>query len=211
MTALTSILDDTENQAQSLASGWSNRLTDDDRQYLVAAFHRAEYLAQCALETSIDQVSEGYRAELVEQLADEERHVDVFAQWQAGDVPTIPKPRVRQRSESVWFALLLINEAAGYCQFHMLMGLLDEGEQREAVAGILADERVHIARLQRWLAAYRGKPAHGQVMDIIASFRKKLPGRMTQFLPRDELAPLRQDMALLVDGLIEALMNAPAH
>ena len=206
MMTLKDILDRAEAQTQQLASAWSPQLDDNDRRYLVMAFHRAEYLAQCALEAAIDQVSEGFRDELLEQLADEQRHVDVFAQWQSDDVPAIPSPRVRQRSEPVWFALLLINEAAGYCQFHMLMGLLGDGERRDAVAGILADERVHIARLQRWLEAYRGKPAYAQVMEIIASFRKKLPGRMAQFLPREELADLRVEMASRVDALIADVM-----
>jgi len=201
-------LNNTEKHAIDMATHWRKRLTDADRAFLIDAFHRTEFLAQCALEHAIEQVSEQYREELKEQLADEERHVNVFARWRPETAEPVTPPRRRERDEAIWFALLLINEATGYCQFQMLVALLGDPERQAEVRAILVDERIHIARLQRWLGAYVNRPVFSQIETITQSFQRNLPGRMKQFLPRDELAPLRADMATLVSGLIDQLFGA---
>ena len=68
---------------------------------------------------------------------------------------------------------------------------------------VAADEVLHIERLLRWLAPLRGKAAWVTVSDMVRAFVERLPGRMRQFLPRDELAGLRAEMADITAELLQ--------
>jgi hypothetical protein len=194
-------------QATSVAHSGVHLLTGDDRRIMVTAFHRAESLAHQALENALGQVDEKYVAELGEQLADETRHVNVFAEWETlapllkRDVPP------RDWSDATWFTKLLINEAAGLCQFHMLAALLVDEARTRQVKGIVEDERLHIRRLVGWLMPYRDKPSWTEVLKIVGKFQRHLPRRMAQFLPRAELESLRTDMSDVVGGFLNTLFD----
>jgi len=181
---------------------WRGTLSEQDQRFMVAAFHRAESLAKVALCQAIEQVSDRYREELLAQLADEERHVDVFANWHDETGEAVPSPRLKERTEPVWFALLLVNEVAGFCQFHMLHGLLGEGTYADAVAEVAEDEIEHIERLCRWLEPWREAPAFSDIERIVGRFRRDLDGRMKQFLPRDEFRELRDGLSSTIEGLL---------
>ncbi len=201
---LETALDTSAQRAQRTGARWRGLLNEQDQRFLVGAFHRAESLARHALCHALVQVSERYRPQLLTQLQDEDRHVDVFAHWDEQPAVAIPIPKKRQRTEPVWFALLLVNEVAGFCQFHMLQGLLGEGGKAEAVAEVARDESEHIVRLARWLAPFQGSRAFADIERIVARFRRDLDGRMKQFLPRDEFSPFRDELS----GTINELLNA---
>ncbi len=201
---LETALDTSAQRAQRTGARWRGLLNEQDQRFLVGAFHRAESLARHALCHALEQVSERYRPQLLTQLQDEDRHVDVFAHWDEQPAVAIPIPKKRQRTEPVWFALLLVNEVAGFCQFHMLQGLLGEGGKAEAVAEVARDESEHIVRLARWLAPFQGSRAFADIERIVARFRRDLDGRMKQFLPRDEFSPFRDELS----GTINELLNA---
>ncbi len=188
--------------ARSAGERWAAALTGADQAHLGAAFHRAESLAHAAIEQALDQVAEAYRPELLEQLRDEERHVAVFAAWQATPCEPIQPARSKPRRDQVWFTTLLLNELAGYCQFHMLAGLVGDAVREADVLAVARDEEVHIARLTGWLAPDRDTASWRTVEAMAARFTKKLPSRMTQFLPRDELGALRAEMAEITATLI---------
>ena len=196
------------DEATALAEKWRDRLTDDDTLALAKAFHRAESLAHAALEDAIEQVSESYRTELEEQLEDESRHVSVFARWLGPDVDDFRVPRSRQRTEPVWFAMLLVNEVAGFCQFHMLEGLVDDPSRAAEVAAVANDEVGHITRLVKWLLPHYGTKSQAQIDHLTGAFRNRLEGRMHQFLPREQLAELRREMAAIINRLLVDLLPA---
>jgi len=192
----------TAHSAHAIGGRWRGELDEQDQRFLVKAFHRAESLAKVALCQALEQVPEQYRSELRAQLTDEERHVDVFANWHDEAEEAVPSPRLKERSEPVWFALLLVNEVAGFCQFHMLHGLLGEGAYAEAVAEVANDEVEHIERLSRWLVPWREAAAFADVEHIVRRFRRDLDGRMKQFLPRDAFESFRSDLAAAIDQLL---------
>ncbi len=198
-------------ETRSLAAGWGSTLNESDRRVMTECFHRAESLAQAALECARDQLDSSYREELTEQIEDEQRHVVLFETWLGPDRATIPTPKIRQRGPAVWFTLLLVNEVCGFCQFNMLAGLVGDREREAAVEAVAADEVQHILRLLRWLEPIREKPAFGEVEKVTGKFRRNLSHRMAQFLPREELAPLRDGMASAVSDLLGRLVyeNAP--
>jgi hypothetical protein len=198
-------LETTARQCRQIARQWAARLCEDDQLTMVRAFHRAETLAHHALSNAIEQLPHEYRDELLEQLDDETRHVNVFANWQDEEPLPIRAPKNKSRAQHVWFTLLLINEITGFCQFHMLYGLVGDPVKAAAVAGIAADETRHIQRLLRWLGPFANTPSKSEVFRIVAAFRAKLTGRMSQFLPREELAGLRTEMALSIDELLGQL------
>ena len=195
---------DSSRRAQAASHRYGQLLNDGDRRMLVQAFHRAESLARHALVDALDQVSEQYLAALKAQLADEDRHVDVFATWQQEAPPAVPAPRRKQRKEHVWFALLLANEVAGFCQFEMLSALLVDKTQQQQLQDIIRDETEHITRLARWLRPYRELPSFADVKRIAGRFNGDLEGRMQQFLPRQELAGFRREMGAVIRTLLEA-------
>lgn len=199
---LSHLLDKAEAEAQGIAATYRNTLNRDDHDMLVLAFHRAETLAEFALQEAREQVPLKYQAELDEQIADEQRHISVFAHWLQAP-PSVPRPKSRRRPEVVWYAVLLANEIAGYCQFHMLAGLLADASHRAAVEEIARDERVHITRLTRWLRKYAGRATWGSVTQVTDAFRRRLDTRMQQFLPRDELVDVRTAMSSLIDTLLQ--------
>ena len=202
--SLESTLEASARRARETGARWQGQLNDQDQRFLVGAFHRAESLARHALCHALEQVSERYRPQLLRQLQDEDRHVDVFANWHEEPADAIPVPKEKQRTEPVWFALLLVNEVAGFCQFHMLSGLLGEGSKAEAVAAVALDETEHILRLSRWLAPYRDERAFADVERIVTRFRRDLDGRMKQFLPRDELSTFRGELSATINELLYA-------
>ncbi len=184
---------------------------------LAAAFHRAESLAEAAIRAAMAEAPEGHRAELAQQLEDEQRHVAVFADWGAAARADYgPPPQVR-RPPGVWYTLLLVNELAGFCQFEMLAGLLEhngspEGAARAAaVRRIADDERLHVARLHGWLQPLFREHADFQreVQRLAGRFVRGLDARMTQFLPRPELAPLRAGVADAIATLVNTLTAPP--
>ncbi len=199
---LEAALEATAHQAKSTGERWQGKLDTQDQRFLVDAFHRAEALARHALCHALEQVSEDYRPKLHTQLQDEDRHVDVFANWHEQPPADVPVPKKKQRTEHVWFALLLVNEVAGFCQFHMLHGLLGEGSKADAVAEVARDEVEHILRLSRWLEPFRGSRAFADVERIVTRFRRDLDGRMRQFLPRDELHSFRAELSAIIEDLL---------
>ena len=197
-------LEASSRRAKSTGERWRGKLTNQDQRFLVEAFHRAEALARHALCQALEQVSEDYRPKLRTQLQDEDRHVDVFAHWHEQPAPEVPVPKTKQRTEHVWFALLLVNEVAGFCQFHMLHGLLGEGSKADAVAEVAHDEVEHILRLSAWLTPFQESRAFADVERIVTRFRRDLEGRMRQFLPRDELQSFRAELAVTIEDLLLA-------
>ena len=205
---LTPLLDRVETEACAIAQRYRAELRDEDHHMLVLAFYRAETLAEYALLEAHAQVPTAYQEELAEQIEDERRHVAVFADWMQ-EPPEIPVPKSKRRPNDVWYSVLLANEIAGYCQFHMLAGLLADPARREAVESIARDERRHIARLTRWIRQYAGQPTWGSITQVTSAFRRRLDTRMEQFLPRSELSDVRKDMAQLIDScLLDALALA---
>lgn len=184
--------------------GWRDVLTPEDTRELVASYHRAETLARYALEAALDQAPERYRAELREQIADEDRHIDLFAAW-LGDVDPVPRPKIKTREPFVWFALLLVNEIAGYCQFRMLQAVAPDEHAEAEVSAVMIDEEVHIARLLRWLAPVWGAPRGRIARGLVGRFRRDLEGRMCQFFPRNDLNALRVEVARAIDRPLAAL------
>jgi hypothetical protein len=181
-------------------------LTQADFYVLHAAFHRAESLAEMALRTARAQLSPAFHAELDEQIADELRHVDTFDRWLPPGARE-PIPRVaKQRPEAIWFAVLLINEIAGFCQFEMLAALDPDDDRKAKVRAISADERRHIARLVRWLAPVRGRPMAGEIQKIARTFQRQIDVRMRQFLPREALSDLRDVVGGAIVDVIDALV-----
>ncbi len=216
-----------------------------DTAVLIAAFHRAESLAEGAIRAALPLVDPLHQAELAEQLEDERRHVAVFAGWLPSGGRDCGPASSAQRPAGTWYALLLLNELAGFCQFEMLAaqflsaaeassppdgdasarGLPVARERPEigmarqralAVRGIAEDERRHIARLVRWVAAL--PPSFdGELDRVTARFRQGLEARMRQFLPREELADLRRAVAAAIDQVIvdvvprRAAMAAAKH
>jgi len=200
--ALTQSLEACAQRAHALGCQWRGTLSEQDQRFMVKAFHRAESLAKVALCQALEQVSEQYQPSLLAQLADEERHVDVFANWRDEAEEEVLSPRLKERTEPVWFALLLVNEVAGFCQFHMLHGLLGEGAYADAVAEVAHDEIEHIERLSRWLEPWREAPAFADIERIVRRFRRDLDGRMKQFLPRDEFEEFRAELATAIEQLL---------
>lgn len=169
-------------------------LDPKDLRNLIGGFYRAEALAQDALERAAEQVPAEFRGELAEQIADEARHVALFASWlDALPDVVLPAPTVRQPEH--WFVSLLFNELAGHCQFHTLAALLD-GERRSAVLHVLGEERVHVVRLAGWLAG-------SEAVQVSAHrFCRALSGRMRQFFPREELAAVRAALREVIARLV---------
>jgi hypothetical protein len=89
----------------------------------------------------------------------------------------------------------------------MLVGLLEDPQQAEAVEEIIVDERVHIHRLAEWLRPLRGTPAYTQVLIMCTRFDKRLTGRMCQFLPREALGDLREEMAGTTSKLLHRILS----
>lgn len=199
---LEATLEASSHRAKSTGERWRGKLDTQDQLFLVDAFHRAEALARHALCHAIEQVSEDYRPKLRTQLQDEDRHVDVFAHWHEQPAVDVPVPKTKQRTEHVWFALLLVNEVAGFCQFHMLHGLLGEGSKADAVAEVARDEVEHILRLSEWLEPFRDSRSFADVERIVTRFRRDLDGRMRQFLPRDEMHSLRAELSATIEELL---------
>ncbi|MBT9559601.1 MAG: hypothetical protein IV100_26460 [Myxococcales bacterium] len=204
--ALKSRLDVHAASVHAAGRRWAAALTPADLAHLSVAFHRAESLAEAALVAAIGQLGAGRRAELLEQLEDERRHVAVFASWFLDGAPPVSLPDEKQRPEAVWFAMLACNELAGFCQFEMLAAILHDPTKVEAVRAVAADERRHIARLVRWLAPERQRPAQREVDRFASRFAAHIDARMQQFLPRDELGPLRSTVGSAVADLITELL-----
>ena len=198
---LKQLLDRAQADAEAIASRYRQALNADDYHALSLAFYRAESLAEYALEEALRQVPRAKQDELREQIEDEQRHINVFAHW-LGSPPQIARPKSKQRPPVVWYSVLLANEIAGFCQFHMLAGLLEATDKRHAIEAIAADERIHIARLVRWLREYQGTTTWGSVVQVTDAFRRRLELRMQQFLPRDELGSIREEMAGAIDRLL---------
>ena len=181
-------------------------MSEEDFQQLVHAFYLAESLARYALYEAVEQVEPQYREELLEQIDDENRHVDLFDRWGEGfEAP--PAPRPRERDGFVWFVILLLNELAGYCQFSMLYALLGTPEQKHDIEVTVLDEQRHIERLLRWMVDVWPSRRGILARRIVEAFRNKLPGRMGQFFPRAELGGLREEMAEHIAWLLEALLE----
>jgi len=181
-------------------------MTEEDFQQLVHAFYLAESLARYALYEAVEQVDERYRDELLEQIDDENRHVDLFDRWGKGfEVP--PAPRHRERDDFVWFVILLLNELAGYCQFSMLYALLATPEQKHDIEVTVLDEQRHIERLLRWTTDVWPSRRGILARNIVQAFQNKLPGRMGQFFPREELGGLREEMAEHISWLLDDLLG----
>ena len=198
------VIDGAAEACRSTAREWVSAMTPPDRRGMVVAFYEAESLAAMALDDAIAQVGEAYRGALITQREDESRHVDVFSRW-GGEIRPLPKPRVRLRDEHVWFTLLLINELTGYCQFMMLHALLESPGERREVEGICQDEQEHIGRLMQWMGPVMESRSARVCNAIVQRFRRGLDGRMSQFFPREDLAPLREAMRGHVGELLEAV------
>lgn len=203
---LKTLLDAQAEKVNDAGRRWASALTDEDVATLRTAFHRAESLAEAALVAAIDQVGPDRRVELEEQLDDERRHVAVFASWFPDGAPVHGMPALKRRPEAVWFAMLACNELAGFCQFEMLAAVLNDAARVEAVRAVAADERRHIARLVRWLAPERRRPMQREVDRFAGRFAAQVDIRMQQFLPREELEPLRSAVGGAVADLIAALV-----
>ncbi len=199
------LLLDAAAHCRNVAREFADRLTPADHAHLTTAFHKAESLAHIAIEQAIDQVGPEYRDELVEQLEDEARHVAVFVRW-LGEAPDdLPSPPVRQKPRAVWFASLLVNEVAGFCQFNMLAGLCGDPNREAEVLAVADDEIVHVQRLVRWLAPIKPTPEFKVVEGMVGRFVRRLDSRMYQFLPADHLRPLRDEMAKTTATLLQEL------
>ncbi|MFT5430503.1 MAG: hypothetical protein ACI9OJ_001178 [Myxococcota bacterium] len=201
------ILNETAVIADAIAKRHLRELTDEDNEWLVTAFYRAEALAHAALVDAISQLNEPYLTPLTEQLEDEARHVDVFARWHTIPPEPVRPPASKQRNEPIWFTLLLINEVAGFCQFELLAGLVSDEVKHAEVAAVAADEVLHIIRLLDWLEHWRNQGSWMIVERMVNSFISKLEGRMTQFFPRDELGELRSALAGLVGKTLRRLLD----
>ena len=177
-------------------------MNDADHRALAEAFYRAESLAHTALNRALEQVAQDYHRELREQIADEERHVAVFARWLGPDREAVVPPRPKTRPDFAWFTTLLLNECAGFCQFHMLAGLVGDAVREAEVLEVARDETVHIRRLVRWLEPAAATRAVAIMESMTRRFSNRLEGRMCQFLPRDELDGLRVSMAQVTAQLI---------
>lgn len=201
--ALARAVVDAASQCSRALAAHRDVLRDDDFRELVTAYYRAESLASFALEDAIEQSSGTHRTELIEQLEDEKRHIDVFAGWLTDD-PPLQRPGRKERQPEVWYALLLVNEVTGYCQFRMLTALTTP-EQTEQVEEVLLDEERHIGRLARWLAPVWGGRLGVIPERIVERFVRDLRGRMHQFFPREELAPVREAVADAISAAVEAV------
>ena len=180
-------------------------VSKEDRRRLITAFHKAESLAEFALEDAIEQVRETYREDLVRQRAEEEKHVRVFASY-LGETNEVPRPKGRKRPESVWFTLLLLNELTGYCQFAFLFPLL-RNEEQELLAEVMGEEEEHVERLLRWMEPVWGERGGPQSVKMVERFREDLPGRMEQFFEGEELDSLRKEWRI-VGSLLNQLLSS---
>jgi hypothetical protein len=199
-------LEEASLRCRQTAKSWAEKMSEDDFQQLVHAFYLAESLARYALYEAVEQVEPGYREELMEQIEDENRHVDLFDRWGKGfEAP--PAPRPRERDGFVWFVILLLNELAGYCQFSMLYALLGTSEQKHDIEVTILDEQRHIERLLRWTEEVWPSRRGILARRIVEAFQNKLPGRMCQFFPRTELEGLRGEMAEHISWLLEDLLE----
>ena len=203
MDSVAAILDSAAAQVRAAVGPFAGQLTPADHRRMAVAFHRAESLALNALRQALGQVGGAYRSELEEQIADEARHVDVFALGDA--TPEVAAPAGKRRDEPVWFALLLVNEIAGFCQFHLLAAL-DEAAAGAALA-IAEDERRHIERLARWLTRWRRAPVRETIERIGRTFVKNLPGRMTQFVVNPDLDALNHAMIAIIAGAVSGILE----
>ncbi|MFT7625641.1 MAG: hypothetical protein ACI9WU_004832 [Myxococcota bacterium] len=203
------LLKETGERCQTLAREWTTRLTETDRDHLSEAFYTAESLAHSAIIQAMAQVPETYRAELQSQLEDEERHIAVFRRWLGDEPEPFGTPPERARPNEVWFASLLVNEIAGFCQFHMLAGLCGDPGRKSEVLAIADDEIIHVQRLLRWLAPSRDTRAWLVVEAMVNRFLRRLDNRMAQFLPAEPLTPLREEMARLTAALLTQLALQP--
>ena len=191
--------------AAHLASTGKETFGARERRSLIAAFHKAESLAEFALEDATEQVRESYRADLVRQRHEEEKHVRVFASY-LDDVEAVPRPKGRKRPEAVWFTLLLLNELTGYCQFAFLYPLLDPSEQI-LLEEVMTEEEEHVERLLRWMLPVWEERGGPQAIRMVERFRDDLPGRMEQFFEGDELRALREGMEGVVSKLLNQLLG----
>lgn len=199
-------LRDVTERTKAIATEWAPLLTSEDRVALLEAFEIAETFALFALECAMEQVGERYRHELLEQIADERRHISTFSKWRG--LPLREMNRVRRtRDDYVWFTLLLINELTGYCQFQMLSILVETESQRYDVQRICEDEEKHIARLVHWLAPAANSTRSVVPKEMVRRFERELPLRMLQFMPRAELAPLRDAMVTQVGLLMRWVLE----
>lgn len=190
---------------EETARRWADRLSSAERDVLVLAFYRAESLAEYALEDAVEQLDECYRKDLIRQGVEEEKHVAVFAGFLSGNPPPVLRPKSKVRPRSVWFALLLLNELTGYCQFSMLKPLLETPEARMLLEEVMKEEEEHIERLLRWMEPeWTGRGKH-QVEKMVSRFQQALMGRMEQFFEGAELADLRREMGSHVSGLLDDL------
>lgn len=185
---------------------WSPHLNFQDKITLYEAFEMAETFALFALECAVEQVADRYRNELQEQIEDERRHIMVFSEWRGLELREINRIR-RTREDYVWFTLLLVNELTGYCQFQMLSSLVETEAQRDEVDRICKDEEKHIDRLIRWLFPVKGSSRAVVPREIVLRFERELPQRMQQFMPREELAPLRGAIAAQVSILLRWVLD----
>ena len=193
-------------EAANLARNHAERFGKEDRRRLITAFHKAESLAEFALEDAIEQVRETYREDLVRQRAEEEKHVRVFASY-LGETNEVPRPKGRKRPESVWFTLLLLNELTGYCQFAFLFPLL-RNEEQELLAEVMGEEEEHVERLLGWMEPVWGERGGPQSVKMVERFREDLPGRMEQFFEGEELDSLRKGMEGIVGSLLNQLLSS---
>ena len=202
-------LEEASQRCRQTARDWADRMSEQDLRDLVFAFYQAESLARYALLETLEQVGPNYRDELMEQIADEDRHVDLFHRWGGGfEVP--PRPRPKEREDFVWFVILLLNELAGYCQFSMLYALLGTPEQRREIEEIAADEQRHIDRLLGWTEDVWESRRGNVARKIVEGFQNKLAGRMGQFFPRADLDGLRGEMAEHIQWLLMGLHDSEA-
>ena len=204
--AFLSRLEEASLRCRRTAESWADTMSEEDFQQLVHAFYLAESLARYALYEAVEQVEPQYREELLEQIDDENRHVDLFDRWGEGFAAP-PAPRPRERDGFVWFVILLLNELAGYCQFSMLYALLGTPEQKHDIEVTVLDEQRHIERLLRWTVDVWPSRRGILARRIVEAFRNKLPGRMGLFFPRAELGGLREEMSEHIAWLLEALLE----
>ena len=188
------------------AVGWRSELGKEDFRGLVRAFHRAESLAEFALMDAMEQVRPEHVAPLQRQREEEEKHVNVFADFLDGQVETPHRPKSRVRPEAVWYTLLLLNELTGFCQFSFLHALLPK-EKQVILEDVMADEEEHVERLLRWMLPVWEGRGRTQAIRMLDRFSDDLPGRMEQFFEGEHLSELRQEMHGHVGGLLAELKS----
>ncbi len=181
-------------QCEAVMAAHRHRFVPADRRHLVTAFFRAESLALFALREAAECLPDIYRIPLIEQAADEERHVDFFAEW-LDTRPMVPRPRARARQIPQRLATLLVNEITGFLQFCTLKSLCGEPGRRDAIEGMARDELRHIGRLIRWMKTFEGERVMKPVSGSVDRFCRAMSERLRQFFPRAALSPL-------VDALI---------